>query len=71
MGVVGCGIVGASLAYFLSQRGAEVVVWEGEEPASRATGKSFAWINATFDKEPRAYFDLHPLQPRPLAMAGG
>lgn len=44
VGVVGAGIIGASVAYHLARQGA-------------ATGKSFAWINAS-DGNPKPYFRL-------------
>ena len=56
--VVGAGIIGASIAYHLAQRGGQVTVLEEREPAIAATGSSFAWINASF-KQPRTYFDLN------------
>lgn len=45
--VVGAGIVGASLAYHLSGKGAHVTLIEADEIASGVTASSFAWINAT------------------------
>jgi glycine/D-amino acid oxidase-like deaminating enzyme len=59
--VVGAGIVGASIAYHLVKRGAKVVIVEAARPGAGATEKSFGWINATFSKRPRAYFDLNQL----------
>jgi glycine/D-amino acid oxidase-like deaminating enzyme len=59
--VVGGGIVGSSIAYHLVRRGAQVTLLEKMKPAAGATGKSFAWINATFSKQPRQYFDLNVL----------
>src|SRR5580692_8790812 len=59
--VVGGGILGASIAYHLVKRGASVVVVEAVRPGAGATEKSFGWINATFSKRPRAYFDLNQL----------
>lgn len=59
IGVVGAGMIGASIALHLARRGAEVVVFEREGPAAGATGKSFAWINATWSKRPRSYFELN------------
>jgi len=59
--VAGAGIVGASIAYHLARRGAAVTLCEKERPAAGATEKSFAWINATFSKQPRAYFELNRL----------
>ncbi len=55
IGVVGGGIVGASIALHLAEAGAEVYLFEKNQPASGATGKSFAWINAhTSDPHYRA-----------------
>ena len=56
--VIGAGIVGASVAFRLSQGGARVCVLDGAEPASGTTSASFAWINAN-NKTPREYFDLN------------
>ncbi len=44
--VIGAGIVGASIAYHLTGRGAEVTIVDRTGIAAGATGKSFAWINA-------------------------
>ncbi|MCH2466277.1 MAG: FAD-binding oxidoreductase, partial [Gemmatimonadetes bacterium] len=59
--VVGSGIVGSSIAYHLARRGAEVTVCEKEAPASGATSKSFAWINASAGKQPYHYYRLNRL----------
>lgn len=56
--IVGGGILGASLAYHLSRRGAQVTLLEKEAPAAGATSRSFAWLNADFSKQP---FDYHAL----------
>jgi glycine/D-amino acid oxidase-like deaminating enzyme len=56
--VVGAGIVGSSVAYRLSEGGAEVVLIDGAEPGSGTTSTSFAWVNAN-NKLPRNYFDLN------------
>jgi glycine/D-amino acid oxidase-like deaminating enzyme len=45
--VIGAGIVGASLAYQLARRGAQVTVAEAGSIASGVTGTSFAWINTS------------------------
>lgn len=57
--VAGGGIIGASIAYHLARRGAQVTLLEKLRPASGATEKSFAWINATFSKRPRSYYELN------------
>ncbi len=45
--VIGAGIVGASLAYHLAGKGANVTLVEAEDIASGVTGSSFAWLNAS------------------------
>ncbi len=59
--VAGGGIIGTAIAYYLARRGAEVTLVEKDQPASGATSKSFAWINATFSKRPRHYYELNRL----------
>ncbi len=56
--VVGAGIVGASIAFRLVGRGAEVTVYDKGRPGSGATGHSFAWINATA-KHPLSYHEFN------------
>lgn len=46
--IVGAGILGASLAFRLAQKGAEVTVLDANAPAGGASGRSFGWINASF-----------------------
>jgi len=58
--VIGAGIIGASIAYHLAARGAQVTVLEAKRPAAGATENSFAWLNA-FSKQPHAYYDLNLL----------
>jgi glycine/D-amino acid oxidase-like deaminating enzyme len=57
--IAGAGIIGASIGYHLAKRGARVTILDAEQPGAGATGKSLGWINATFSKRPRAYFDLN------------
>ena len=45
--VVGAGIVGASMAYHLARRGADVTIIEQNCPASGVTARAFAWINVS------------------------
>jgi glycine/D-amino acid oxidase-like deaminating enzyme len=56
--VLGAGIVGSSVAYRLSEGGAEVVMIDGAQPGSGTTSTSFAWVNAN-NKLPREYFELN------------
>ena len=56
--VVGAGIVGTSVAYRLSEGGAEVALVDGCEPGSGTTSTSFAWVNAN-NKLPHNYFELN------------
>ena len=53
--VIGAGIIGAAIAYHLSANGADVTVIEKSVPASGATAKSFAWINAHFAETPEFF----------------
>ncbi|MYF54846.1 FAD-binding oxidoreductase, partial [Candidatus Poribacteria bacterium] len=63
--VVGAGVIGVSIAYFLSRRPNTVVtVFEQDVPGAGASGHSFAWVNA-YGKDPREY---HTLNRRSLDM---
>ena len=54
--VVGAGIVGASIAYHLAQRGMNVRVLDSNQPAGGATGSAFGWItSAVRDDAPDAF----------------
>ncbi len=53
--VIGCGIVGASIAYHLALAGAKVTILERSDIATRASRGTFAWINASWAKQPRHY----------------
>ena len=53
--VIGGGIIGASIAYHLSKSGADVTLLERGKLAERASRGTFAWINATWAKQPRHY----------------
>jgi glycine/D-amino acid oxidase-like deaminating enzyme len=55
--ISGAGIIGASIAYHLAQRGAQVTILEKQRPGSGATRNSFAWLNAS--KQPRSYYELN------------
>ena len=53
--VVGAGLIGASIAYHLSILGAKVTVIDKQGPASHASRGTFAWINASYAKQPQHY----------------
>lgn len=57
--IAGGGIIGASIAYHLAQRGAQVTVLEKQRPGNGATRNAFAWLNA--DKQPQSYYELNLL----------
>jgi glycine/D-amino acid oxidase-like deaminating enzyme len=57
--VVGAGIMGASIAYHLARRGAEVVVLERATPGSQATQGAFAMLIASHEEGPAAFNDLY------------
>ena len=56
--VIGAGIVGASIAWRIAGRGAQVTVIDQGEPGSGASSHSFAWVNAGA-KEPIGYHNLN------------
>ena len=57
--VAGAGIVGASIAWHLARTGASVTILDRKGPATHASRASFAWINATWSKQPQAYHALN------------
>lgn len=58
--VIGAGVIGAALAYELTNRGAQVTVLEAGEPGTGTSEASFAWVNSN-NKTPKAYSDLNLL----------
>ncbi|MCC7024529.1 MAG: FAD-binding oxidoreductase, partial [Thermomicrobiales bacterium] len=56
--VIGAGIVGATTAFRLAEKGLDVLLLDRGMPGHGATAASYAWINANA-KLPRAYFDLN------------
>jgi len=55
--VVGGGIIGATIAWYLTKEGASVTLIDAGGVGSQATAASWAWTNATAGN-PRPYFDL-------------
>ncbi|MCG6902465.1 MAG: FAD-binding oxidoreductase, partial [Rhodobacter sp.] len=53
--VVGAGIIGATIAFRLAERGAAVTVIDRALPAAGASGTSFGWINANFAETAEYY----------------
>ncbi len=56
--VVGAGILGASIAFHLTLRGAQVTIVEASEPGQGTSRVSFAWLNA-YSKTPFPYHDIN------------
>jgi glycine/D-amino acid oxidase-like deaminating enzyme len=56
--VIGAGVIGATIAFRLAEKGLNVVLLDRAEPGSGATAASYAWINAN-EKLPRAYYELN------------
>jgi glycine/D-amino acid oxidase-like deaminating enzyme len=55
--VVGAGVLGATVAFHLTSRGANVTVIDAGTPGGAVSGASMAWLNAA-DKQPGSYSDL-------------
>lgn len=53
--VIGAGIVGSSIAYNLAKRGARVTLIDRSTVGGATSQGTFAWINATWAKQPRHY----------------
>ncbi|KAA0972516.1 FAD-binding oxidoreductase [Aureimonas fodinaquatilis] len=56
--VVGAGVIGATVAARLAQRGAQVVLLDQDQPGSGTTSTSYAWVNSN-GKEPPAYYRIN------------
>ena len=51
IGIVGGGIIGASIAFHLARMGAQVTLFEKNQPGMGATKGSLAWMNTTTENE--------------------
>ncbi|WMT89373.1 FAD-dependent oxidoreductase [Pelagibacterium sp. H642] len=56
--VVGAGVIGATVAARLAQRGAQVTLLDQASAGSGTTSTSYAWVNSN-GKEPPAYYQLN------------
>jgi glycine/D-amino acid oxidase-like deaminating enzyme len=56
--VVGAGVVGACLAYYLASEGADVLLIDAGPPGQLTTSASLAWVNASTKADHEAYFHL-------------
>ena len=59
--VIGGGIIGCAISYYLAKAGAQVTLVERDTLASKASRGTFAWINATWAKQPRHYHRLNQM----------
>mgnify|MGYP000004315170 FL=1 len=59
--VVGAGIVGSAIAYHLAKRGLDVTVLDRNTVASASSHGTFAWINASWAKQPESYHALNQM----------
>lgn len=53
--IIGAGIIGASTAWHLAQRGIDAIVIEAGSVAGQASGRGFGWINASFHLDETHY----------------
>ena len=56
--IVGAGIIGTSIGFHLTARGANVTLIDAAQPGQGTSAVSFAWLNA-LRKRPRHYHDLN------------
>ena len=59
--VIGAGIVGSSIAYNLVKQGARVTLIDRSTVGGATSHGTFAWINATWAKQPRHYHAFNQL----------
>ena len=61
IGVIGAGIIGSSIAYNLAKQGARVTLIDRSTVGAATSHGTFAWINATWAKQPRHYHAFNQL----------
>jgi len=59
--VIGAGIVGSSIAYNLVKQGARVTLLDRSSVGGATSHGTFAWINATWAKQPQHYHSFNQL----------
>ncbi|MDB3933265.1 FAD-binding oxidoreductase [Luminiphilus sp.] len=59
--VVGAGIVGSAITYHLAKRGLDVTLLDRNAVASASSHGTFAWINASWAKQPEPYHALNQM----------
>jgi glycine/D-amino acid oxidase-like deaminating enzyme len=57
--VIGGGVLGASVGFYLAREGARVLMVDAERPGELTTSASLAWVNASAKAGHEAYFDLN------------
>ena len=57
--VIGAGVLGASVGWNLSRRGARVILIDAGRPGEGVTDWTFSWVNASNKTVRRSYFDLN------------
>jgi glycine/D-amino acid oxidase-like deaminating enzyme len=57
--VIGGGVVGACVGYYLARGGADVLMVDAERPGELTTSASLAWVNASAKAAHQAYFALN------------
>ncbi|MBV9165240.1 MAG: FAD-binding oxidoreductase [Solirubrobacterales bacterium] len=57
--VIGSGVVGACVGYYLAREGVNVLMVDAQRPGELTTRASLAWVNASAKAEHQAYFALN------------
>lgn len=57
--VIGTGVIGASVGWHLSRRGADVLFLDRGEAGAGVTDWTFSWVNASNKTQTREYFELN------------